>query len=240
MASRCERPSPRLHRAVGVAAVRARGGVNTGGGNGVFYVEVLEDVDEHFVRIRNLVPKKSSAPTVEAVVERAFVRPLLRGRDIAAWAANPQDSIVFPYGGSDIRNPLAESQLRSAAPRTYAYLSRFRSLLASRKELARWGGRWYPLFRIGPYRRAAGGLSGPTAVHRRFGARFSLRPTQRFPIKGSSRSIRRRTGCVTRLCVSQQRQRPQVCRYVECDRRVAKPADAPPVAGVRQLESVPD
>ena len=77
---------PRLNPAVGVAAVRARGGVNTGGGNGVFYVEVLEDVDEHFVRIRNLVPRKSSAPTVEAVVERAFVRPLLRGRDIAAWA----------------------------------------------------------------------------------------------------------------------------------------------------------
>ena len=70
---------------------------------------------------------------------------LLRGR----LTRRSQSS--FPDGGSDIRNPLAESQLRSAAPRTYAYLSRFRSLLASRKELARWGGRWYSLFRIGPY-----------------------------------------------------------------------------------------
>lgn len=142
---------PRLHPSVGVADVRARGGVNTGGGNGVFYVEVIEDIDEHHVRIRNLVPKKSTAPTVEAVVERAFVRPLLRGTDIAAWSTDPKISIVFPYGGSDIRNPLPDAQLRDAAPRTYAYLSGFRSLLESRKELERWGGRWYSLFRIGPY-----------------------------------------------------------------------------------------
>jgi hypothetical protein len=142
---------PRLHPAVEVAAVRARGGVNTGGGNGVFYVEVMEEVDEHHVRIRNLVPRKSTAPTIEAVIERAFIRPLLRGTDITAWATDPKISIVFPYGGSDIRSPLPETQLRSAAPRTYAYLSHFRILLESRKELKRWGGLWYSLFRIGPY-----------------------------------------------------------------------------------------
>lgn len=142
---------PRLHPAVGVAAVRARGGVNTGGGNGVYYVEVTEEIDDELIRIRNLVPRKSTAPTVEAVVERAFVRPLLRGRDITSWSTNPQISLIFPYGGSDIRNPLPESQLKSAAPRAYAYLSGFRSLLESRKELARWGGLWYSLFRIGPY-----------------------------------------------------------------------------------------
>jgi hypothetical protein len=142
---------PRLAASVRPAEVRARGGVNTGGGNGIFYVEEIEDLGADHVRVRNVVPKKSSAPVVEAVVEKAFVRPLVRGVDIVPWATDPKLSIVFPYGGSDIRTPLPEDELRAAAPLTLDYLESFRGLLESRKELARWGGAWYSLFRIGPY-----------------------------------------------------------------------------------------
>ena len=145
---------------------------------------------------------------------------LLRGR------LTRRISIVFPYGGSDIRNPLAESQLRSAAPRTYAYLSRFRSLLASRKELARWGGRWYPLFRIRPaHDGLLAGCLAPQSGAQAFRSAVLAPSDPAVPdTEGSSRSIRRRTGCVTRLCVSQQRQRPQVCqalRRVRSTRRQA-------------------
>ncbi|HEY1487066.1 MAG TPA: N-6 DNA methylase, partial [Micromonosporaceae bacterium] len=130
---------------------RGRGGINTGGGNAAFYVEVLAR-DGDRVTIRSLPSRHRPGASVEATVEATYLRPLLRGRDVQAGAARPSGHVLVPHRDDDLRKPVSEAELARAAPDTYAYLSTFKGLLAGRKELARWPAQpWYALFRIGPY-----------------------------------------------------------------------------------------
>jgi len=130
---------------------RARGGVNTGGGNSVFHVRILKTFSSERVLIANCTTKRSAIPRVEGEVEATFVHPLLKGADVAAWRVVPSGHILLPHQKGDLRHPIPEEQLRSQWPATYDYLLRFNSQLGARKELLRWGGPWYSLFRIGPY-----------------------------------------------------------------------------------------
>lgn len=130
--------------------LKARGGVNTGGGNGIFHVDVIDDRGKD-VWVRNRPSRGIPARTHDAPVERALLRPLLAGRDIQPWRATAKSSIVFPHRLDDLRKPLDEGALASDFPLAFAFLSAFHDELKARKELARWGGAWYSLFRIGPY-----------------------------------------------------------------------------------------
>jgi hypothetical protein len=134
------------------ATLRARGGINTGGANSAFHVNVL-DSREGIARVVNVLSRKASrdTPQIEMEIEQEYLRPLLRGRDIVAWKARPALSIVVPHEESDLRRTVPEETLAQNAPRTLAYLKVFEDLLSGRKELARWGGDWYALFRIGAY-----------------------------------------------------------------------------------------
>lgn len=133
------------------SGLRARGGINTGGGNGVFHVEVVSRRGRT-VTIRNLPSRRQPVEVTTADVESRYLRPLLRGRDVGSWRAKPSGHIVLPHDPNDLRRPVAEDQLAHTAPLTYAYLLRYRELLASRKELHRWKAvGWYTLFRIGQY-----------------------------------------------------------------------------------------
>jgi SAM-dependent methyltransferase len=128
--------------------LRARGGINTGGGNPAFHVAVLAQRPDT-VTVRS-VP--SRLPPVTAEVEPAYLRPLLRGRDVAAWRAVPSGHIVLPHDPADLRRPVPETELARIAPLTYAYLLRFKDLLSARPERQRWRSEvWYTLFRLGPY-----------------------------------------------------------------------------------------
>nr|WP_240942153.1 N-6 DNA methylase [Planosporangium thailandense] len=130
--------------------LRARGGVNTGGGNSVFHVDVVEEHDGNLT-IRNVPSRRSPLEVFTAEVEATYVRPLLRGHDVRAWKTAPSGHIVLPHDG-DLRKAVNEARLLREAPLTYAYLAHFKEVLAARKEVARWNPEtWYTLFRIGPY-----------------------------------------------------------------------------------------
>jgi len=147
------------------AHVVARGGVNTGGGNGIFHVDVLGgDSTGTIVLIRNRPVRGFPDRVVEAAVEKSVVRPLLKGPDISAWQAEPRASIVLPHDPDDLRKPMTPARLSETAPGALRYLELFRSELAGRKELARWGGEWYSLFRIGPYTTAPWRVVWPTSA----------------------------------------------------------------------------
>jgi hypothetical protein len=128
--------------------LRARGGINTGGGNPAFHVAVLARRADT-VTVQS-VP--SRLPPVMAEVEPVYLRPLLRGRDVAAWRAVPSGHIVLPHDPADLRRPVPETELARIAPLTYAYLLQFKDLLSARPERRRWRSEvWYTLFRLGPY-----------------------------------------------------------------------------------------
>lgn len=133
------------------ASLVARGGVNTGGGNGIFHVDVVAGGNTGSVLIRNSPSSRFPCEVVEHDVEEHLVHPLLKGKGIRPWAVKRNGWIVLPHDPSDLRKPLREAKLVESAPQAASYLKRFMPLLQSRKELARWGGEYYSLFRIGPY-----------------------------------------------------------------------------------------
>jgi SAM-dependent methyltransferase len=150
--------------------LRARGGINTGGGNSAFHVEVLAR-RPGAATIRSVPSRRRPVEPVTAEVETTFLRPLLRGGDVAAWQATASGHIVLPHDAADLRRPVAETDLARAAPLTYAYLLQFKDLLASRKELRRWRSEvWYTLFRIGPYTAGCWRVVWPHSAGRRLRA----------------------------------------------------------------------
>lgn len=134
------------------ASLRARGGINTGGANSVFHVRVLDKSCSGVV-IENIISRKAvgDVNTFRGIIERDYLRPLLRGREIEQWTVKPRDYVLVPHDSSDLRRVVPATTLRMSSPQTWRYLRHFESQLKSRKELARWGGEWYELFRIGPY-----------------------------------------------------------------------------------------
>jgi SAM-dependent methyltransferase len=150
--------------------VRARGGVNTGGGNGIFHVNARASDTDGVLTVTNRPARGLPARTVTGKAERAMVRPMLSGKNVQAWQAIATASIVFPHDPEDLRKPLPEADLAARAPLTMAFLNEFRQELSHRKELARWGGEFYSLFRVGPYTSGSWRVVWPSSSAGRFRA----------------------------------------------------------------------
>lgn len=138
---------------IGASDYRARGGVNTGGANGILWVDRLTEADGRAEVINTGKVKGSSVRRLQGQVESGVVAPLLVGRDIRRWKAHPSRHVLFLYDISDPKRALAESEARRRFPKAYEYLSEFESELRGRKEYHRWGGTgpFYEMYRIGPY-----------------------------------------------------------------------------------------
>jgi hypothetical protein len=127
-------------------------GVNSGGANGVFWVEVLEHRRDG-VLVRNLPARgKLAVETVEWVVEPDLLFPLLRWGDIGRYRVVPRCCVILA------QDPLARTGIdpavmREKYPRTLAYFERFKELLLSRAAYRRYQNRgpFYSMYNVGPY-----------------------------------------------------------------------------------------
>ncbi|MCE5304016.1 MAG: SAM-dependent methyltransferase [Planctomycetaceae bacterium] len=134
------------------AAYTAHLGANSGGANGVYWIELL-DADADGARIRNVLERaKRRCPTVECMVEPDLVYPLLRWSDVRRYAAAPRGHLLMVQDPAS-RLGLAESMMRERYPRTLAYFERFRDLLHSRAAYRRYQqrGPFYSMYNVGPY-----------------------------------------------------------------------------------------
>jgi len=143
-----------LTRLSGPSHYRAREGVNTGGANGVFWVEILETRGT-LCRIRNLPGcGRKPVPAQEAWVEQAMVAPLMRGRDVGPWHSKTSLNILLVQD-TQARVGISEAVLRRDAPRTLAFLASFRAFLEARPLYRKYfpGGRapYYSLYNVGTY-----------------------------------------------------------------------------------------
>ncbi|MEN6405763.1 MAG: N-6 DNA methylase [Thermoguttaceae bacterium] len=133
-------------------AYAAHLGANSGGANGVYWVEVL-DVNADGARVRNVAGRaKRRCPAIECIVEPDLVYPLLRWSDVRRYAAAPRGHLLMVQDPA-IRLGWAESTMRERYPQTLAYLERFRDLLSSRAAYRRYQqrGPFYSMYNVGPY-----------------------------------------------------------------------------------------
>jgi hypothetical protein len=144
--------SVKMEDLIGPSDYTAHLGANTGGANGVYWLELLGHADGG-IRVRNIPQKgKTDVDLVEAVIELDLVYPLLRWGDIARYAVQPNYYLLLAQD-CVARTGIDAALMREKYPRTLAYLQRFESQLCSRAAYRRYqeGCPFYSMYNVGPY-----------------------------------------------------------------------------------------
>ena len=142
----------RLDRLVGPSDYTAYLGANSGGANGVYWVEVLGEADGG-VLVRNVAEKsKQQIDQVRQIVEPDLLYPLVRWSDMSRYRAVPSAHLLLPQD-LGTRTGIGELLLQSEFPQTYAYLKRFERVLRNRAAYRRYqeGKAFYSMYNVGRY-----------------------------------------------------------------------------------------
>jgi type I restriction-modification system DNA methylase subunit len=143
-----------VNKVLGESAYKAHEGVNTGGANGVYWVEILQELAEGKVLVRNITEgAKRKVRQAEAVIEKDLLYPLVRGRDVRRWQAKPSAHIIMVQDPQK-RRGIDESIMKQKYPLTYTYLKQFERVLKSRAAYRRYfkeSDPFYSMFDVGSY-----------------------------------------------------------------------------------------
>ncbi|MCX7997731.1 MAG: hypothetical protein N3A69_02105, partial [Leptospiraceae bacterium] len=73
---------------------------------------------------------KTKIPKTEAIIEPDLVYPAIRGADIQRWKGISQINVLITHPASQI--PYSEEEMKKNWPRTYSYLTQFKTILLQR------------------------------------------------------------------------------------------------------------
>jgi SAM-dependent methyltransferase len=124
-----------IRRILGKSDYEAHAGVYTGGANAVYWVEIVIKRPDGLVVVRNLTEgARVKVREVVEPIEPDLLYPLLRGRDVQRWRAEPSAYIIVTrYPGSK-EKAIGPTELGSRFPRTFGYLRQFEDVLLARKD----------------------------------------------------------------------------------------------------------
>ncbi len=153
-----------VRKILGRSDYEAHAGAYTGGANAVYWVEpVLERPDGLWV-VRNLTEgAKVKVDEVTEPIEPDLLYPLLRGRDVQRWNAEPSALILLTHEPGMRLKAIPDKEMQTRYPRTYGYLKRFEKVLRERAAFKRYftrkdkngrtveTGPFYSMFDVGDY-----------------------------------------------------------------------------------------
>lgn len=143
-----------VRRVIGQSDYKAREGANTGGANAVYWLEVITRRPDGMVVVSNITKgAKRKVEQVMAALEPDLLYPLLRGRDVARWRAEPSAYILVVQDPVR-RRGIAEDELKMRLPKTYRYLKQFEDILRTRSGYRRYFREtdpFYSMFNVGEY-----------------------------------------------------------------------------------------
>jgi methylase of polypeptide subunit release factors len=139
-----------LKRVIGRSfyATFAREGANTRGANGVYFLDAWVKDKTLFVANRPGDGDDEDLQRYEHGIEDNFVYPLLRGRDVARWSANPKSFILMPHESTRPTEPVPFGHLPK---HTREFFAKFREKLSVRKTFRNFdpsGGEFYGLYSV--------------------------------------------------------------------------------------------
>ena len=126
----------------------AREGVNTRGANGVYFIDAQLFNSRLLIRNRVHDGDDSKVQVLEQIIESDFVFPLLRGKDVSRWNANPAGYILMPHSE---HSPTSPTLFRDLPRKTQEFLVSFKAKLSSRKKFRNFdpaGTEWYGLYSV--------------------------------------------------------------------------------------------
>lgn len=137
---------------IGPSDYRAHLGANTGGANGVYWVELLESARDR-VRVRNLAQNnRSSAMSVTEWIEPDLLYPLLRWGDVDRYRSAPSVHLLLVQD-VDLRRGIEPETMERDYPAAMRYFQQFEGLLRKRAAYKRYQHRaaFYSMYNVGPY-----------------------------------------------------------------------------------------
>ena len=137
---------------IGPSDYTAHLGANSGGANGVYWVELIERTDRG-VLVRNRAEKnRRDMPEVTAVIEPDLIYPLLRWGDVGRWRAVPSGHVLLVQD-LQLRRGIDPEIMQREYPATLDYLRRFERLLRGRAAYQRYqhAAAFYSMYNVGTY-----------------------------------------------------------------------------------------
>jgi predicted house-cleaning noncanonical NTP pyrophosphatase (MazG superfamily) len=152
-----------IRKVLGKSDYEAHEGVNTGGANAVYWVDIVYKRPDGLVTVRNITEgAKVKVDEVTETIEPDLLYPLLRGRDVQRWMAEPSAYIIMVQDPVK-RRGIDEKKIQEFYPRTYGYLKHFEKVLRERAAFKRYftrkdrynkvveTGPFYSMFDVGTY-----------------------------------------------------------------------------------------
>lgn len=144
-----------LRKAVGESEYQAYEGVNTGGANGVYWIDVLNRESNGTLHIQNRPDMgKKDIEQHEGKVEPDLIYPLYRGRDVGLFSSDYERYVILAQD-PETRAGILETEMRTAYPKTYQFLSKFEEPLRERALFKRYYDTeedpFYSMYNVGSY-----------------------------------------------------------------------------------------
>ena len=122
--------------------------------NGVFWLRVIKETPGGNLLVENLnAIGKIKVELVQSLIETDLVYPLLRGRDVCRWHAEPSACMILA-NRTDKLAAIPEAEMRRNYPRTFGYLKRFEGQLRKRSGYRQYFGAtapFYAVYNVGAY-----------------------------------------------------------------------------------------
>jgi len=152
-----------IKKVLGKSDYTAHEGVNSGGANAVYWINIVDKRPDGLVIISNITKgAKRKVESIQTAIEPHLIYPLLRGRDVKRWKAEPSAYILMVQDPVK-RRGIDENELKTKYPKTYWYLKRFEKILRERAAFKRYftrrdtngriveTGPFYSMFDVGDY-----------------------------------------------------------------------------------------
>ena len=124
-----------LRNILGDSPYCAHEGSNTGGANGIYWLEIIGERPGGLVMVSNITEgARRKVQNTQAALEADLLYPLLRGRDVSKWRASPSAHILMTQDPKK-RRGIDAKVMEKQYPRTHSYLVRFEEILRSRPAL---------------------------------------------------------------------------------------------------------
>jgi len=114
---------------IGVSPYRALEGSNTRGANAIFWLRPLKNIGKKVLVENTPEFARKKAKKIQRPLEKDLLYPLLRGKDVDRWLAEPELLILFPHKGD---SAIPEDDIKKLSE-TWAYFNEFRDFLSARK-----------------------------------------------------------------------------------------------------------
>ena len=146
-----------VRKVLGKSDYVAHAGAYTGGANAVYWVNIVLKRTDGLVVVRNITEgAKVKVDEVTEPIEPDLLYPLLRGRDVRRWKAEPSAWILITHLPGMGLKAIPEKEMQTDYPRTYGYLKRFEEVLRERRsrgisDMLKKGAPFYTMFAVGTY-----------------------------------------------------------------------------------------